>query len=253
MKSIDRPISKLRGSLGGRLVEPADSLYERARRVFNGDIDRYPRAIAYCESTSDIRSCLEAAGSADLRVGIRGSGHNIAGRPVVTGGLVIDMSAMKGVRVNPTAGQLSAKAGTTWAELDRAAESVGAAVPGGTVSSTGIVGLTMGGGIGWLLPSLGLACDKLVGAKLLTTSGELIAASDENTPDIMWALRGGGYGLGVVVEFTYGISAVGQILGGSVTYQGPDVAGRLVDLLGVLPALDDSCMLSPCLQILLFA
>jgi FAD/FMN-containing dehydrogenase len=166
---------------------------------------------------------------------------------MIENGLVIDMSLFKGVRVDAAKNLATARAGTVWAELDRASQEFNLATPGGTVSSTGVVGLTMGGGVGWLLPSAGLSCDNLLGARVLSSDGRFLTVTDELNPDVMWALRGGGYGLGVIIELDYDLRPVSSLIAGSAIVRGNSVKSALDDVINILPGLDDRCMVSPCL------
>jgi hypothetical protein len=198
-------LRELRSAVSGSVVLPADPGYEGARRVWNDDIDRRPVAIAYCESVADVQASVRWAAVNDVPVAVRSGGHSFPGHCVCDGGLVVDTSRTRAVRVDPAGRRLRAEAGAHWADVDRAAERFGLATVGGVVSHTGIAGLTLGGGIGYLSPALGLACDHLVRATVVSASGDLVVAADEPGADgdLLWGLRGGGGNFGVVSAFEY--------------------------------------------------
>jgi hypothetical protein len=198
-------LGDLRSSLTGTVVLPADSRYEEARRVWNADIDRRPVAIAYCEGFADIRAAVRWAASNDVLIAVRSGGHSFPGHSVCDGGLVIDTSRTRAVRVDPVHRRARAEAGAHWADVDRATERFDLATVGGVVSHTGIAGLTLGGGIGYLSPALGLACDHLVRAEVVTADGDLAVAGEEpgTDGDLLWGLRGGGGNFGVVSSFEF--------------------------------------------------
>lgn len=240
-------IAALRDALEGRLVMPGDAQYDTLRRVFNGAIDRRPAAIALCRAEDDILRALEASHAMGLRVSVRSSGHNVAGRCVQDGALLIDLSQRNEVRTNRKLRTVSVGAGVTWGELDASTQAFGLAVTGGTVPSTGVTGLTLGGGVGWLLPSFGLSCDNLRAARVLSTDGKAWNASDEEAPQLIRALRGGGYGLGVVVDLEFDLHPLDHVIGGAEVY-------RIDDAVEVLGALEHrwsdfppTVMLSPAL------
>ena len=203
----------------GEVIQPDDSSYEAARRVWNGMIDRRPAIIARCAEVDDVVAALRFAQSHDLLVAVRGGGHNLAGYGTCDGGIVIDLSTMQSIRVDP--GHLLARAegGATWGQLDRATQRFGLATPSGVVSTTGIAGLTLGGGYGWLSRCLGATVDNLVSAELVSADGRLLKASVDENPDLFWGLRGAGAGLGIVTSFEYRLHPVGPtIYGGFFVY-----------------------------------
>ena len=203
----------------GQLLTPGQEGYEGARRVWNGAIDRRPSHIARCATVADVVAALRFARERDLLVAVRGGGHGVAGTAVCDDGLVIDLSPMKDVRVAPGARTAHAGAGVLWGELDAATQAFGLATTGGIVSHTGIAGLTLGGGIGWLMRRFGLTIDNLLGAEVVTADGEVITASAEQHPDLFWGLRGGGGNFGVVTAFSYRLHPVGpQVLAGPVLW-----------------------------------
>ena len=196
-------LDELQSALSDTLVRPDDDAYDEARSVWNGMIDLRPAAIARCASTDDVRAALAAGRAAGLPLAVRGGGHNVAGFGTVEDGLVIDLSPMREVRVDPTAHRVHAGGGVTLGDLDAATQAHGLVVPSGVVSETGIAGLTLSGGLGWVRRKWGLTCDNLVGATVVTAAGEVIEASDESDPDLLWGLRGGGGNFGVVTELVF--------------------------------------------------
>ena len=204
--------------LGGRLLRQGDAGYDDARKVWNGMIDKRPGLIARCVGVSDVISAVQFAREQEMLVSVRGGGHNVSGAAVCDGGLMIDLSSMKGARVDPAGGTALAQPGLTWAELDREAQAFGMATTGGTVSDTGIAGLTLGGGIGWLGRKHGLTCDNLLSADMVTADGRFVTASRTENQDLFWGLRGGGGNFGVVTSFEYRVHQVGPFTGGRAFY-----------------------------------
>jgi FAD/FMN-containing dehydrogenase len=198
----------------GRLLTAADGEYDSARRVFNGMIDRRPLAVARCAGIEDVRIALDFAREQDLETAVRGGGHNVAGNAVCDGGLVIDLSEMCRVDVDPRRQRARAEGGGTWGDFDAAGQEHGLATPGGIVSTTGIAGLTLGGGIGVLRGLHGLTCDNLVGAQVVTADGDLVRAGEDGDPELLWGLRGGGGNFGIVVEFEYAVHPLGEVVSG---------------------------------------
>lgn len=214
----DMHIASLRAHFGGKLIGPDDPAYESARRVWNGMIDKRPALIARCTGVADVILGITFARTHDLPVAIRCGGHNAAGHATCDGGLVLDLSPMKGIRVDAAGRRVRAQGGVLWREFDRETQTYGLATTGGAVNDTGIAGLTLGGGIGWLMGSYGLACDNLVSADVVTAAGEVITASASDHPDLFWALRGGGGNFGVVTSFEYRLHPVGPMLAGMAIY-----------------------------------
>ncbi|MEP7245636.1 MAG: FAD-binding oxidoreductase [Gammaproteobacteria bacterium] len=211
--------SALEKSVQGQLLLPTSPAYDSARRIWNGAIDRRPAAILVCSRVSDITEGVRFAAASGLKVCVRGGGHNVAGRSVQNEALLIDLSAMRDVQVDARARQVDAAGGATLYELDRATGLFGLATTGGMVSHTGIGGLTLGGGIGWLMRRYGLTVDNLVSAQVVLANGQLVEASPTSNADLFWALRGGGGHLGVVTRFTYRLYPVSTVLAGPLWYR----------------------------------
>lgn len=203
----------------GRQIGPDDAGYDEARAVWNGAIDRHPRLIALCLSHSDVVAALRFGRERAMPLAVRGGGHGVAGTAVCDDGLVIDLSLMKRVAVDPAGACATVEAGVLWGELDAATQAFGLATTGGIVSHTGISGLTLGGGIGWLMRRYGLTVDNLIRTELVTADGSRLEASEQEHLDLFWGLRGGGAGLGVVTSFTYRLHPVGpEVLAGPVVW-----------------------------------
>lgn len=198
-----RELEDLRHRITGTLLEPHDSGYEDARRIWNGMHDLRPRAVARAGSVADIGPVLAAARDTGLVLAVRGGGHNVAGHGSVEGGLVLDLSQLRDVAVDPVTRLVRVEPGATLADVDRATAEHGLAVPIGVISATGVAGLTLGGGVGWLTRSNGLALDNLISAHVVTAAGEHLRASEHENPDLFWGLRGGGGNFGVVSGFTF--------------------------------------------------
>jgi FAD/FMN-containing dehydrogenase len=222
------PLDELRDSLTGDVLVEGDREYERARLCFNLLIDRRPAAIACCVDSNDVAAAL-AFGQAqdDLEIAVRGGGHNPAGHCAVDGGLVIDLSRMRNVRVDPQNGIAHSQGGATWLDFDAATQAHGLVTPGGVVGSTGVTGLALGGGIGHLTAQYGLTCDNLIAAELVSTAGEIARASDDQNPELLWALRGGGGNFGVVAQAEFRLHPLERVVGGRLEYEGERVAAAL--------------------------
>ena len=202
----------LAASLGHRLVLPGNPEYDDARHVWNGMIDRKPAAVAVCRDPSDVQRCLQFARAYHLLVAVRGGAHNVAGFATCDGGLVIDLSRLREIDLDPVARTARVGAGVTWAELDRQTQAFGLAVPGGVVSTTGVAGLTLGGGQGWLRRTYGMSCDSLLSADVIAPDGACLTASDTKNTDLFWALRGGGGNFGIVTRFEFRLHPVGPLI-----------------------------------------
>jgi len=207
----------------GQLIYADHPDYDTARAVWNGAIDRRPRVIARCIGTADVVSAVRSARDHDLRIAIRGGGHNVAGTAVCDDGIVIDLSAMRGVRVDPTNRRAWVQGGALWGDVDHETQAHGLATTGGIVSHTGVAGLTLGGGVGWLMRKHGLTVDNVLAVDLVTASGERLRASEDEHPELFWALRGGGGNFGVVTSFEFRLHSVGPtILAGPVLWAAGD-------------------------------
>jgi FAD/FMN-containing dehydrogenase len=214
----DTTIQDFKARLRGVLLRPGEAGYEDARKIWNGMIDRKPALIARCAGVADVRHAVHFARTHNLLVSVRGGGHNIPGNAVCEGGLMIDLSRMKSVRVDPLRRTARAEGGVTWGELDHETQAFGLATTGGTDSTTGIAGLTLGGGLGWLAGKHGLACDNLLSVDLITADGRFLVASATENAALFWGVRGGGGNFGVVTSFEYRLHPVGPVLAGPMLY-----------------------------------
>ncbi len=201
-------VEAFRAQLLGELIEPASPSFDTTRTVWNAMIDRRPALIAQCRNAADVAASVCFASVHGLAIAVRAGGHNVAGYAVCDGGLMIDLSAMRGVRVLPALNRAVAEGGALWADVDAATTPFGRATPGGLISQTGVAGLTLGGGMGWLRGSHGLSCDNLLAADVVTADGRLVHANESENPDLLWALRGGGGNFGVVVSFEFQLHAI---------------------------------------------
>jgi FAD/FMN-containing dehydrogenase len=202
----------------GELIQPEDADYEQARKVWNGMIDKHPALIARCAGAADVIAAVNFAREHDVLLSVRGGGHNVAGRAVADGGVMIDLAEMKGITVDPAERTATAQGGVLWAELNDATAKHGLAVTGGAVSTTGIAGLTLGGGLGWLMAKYGLAADNLLGAELVTAAGDVLDVDASSHPELFWALRGGGGNFGVATSLTYRLHPVDTVVGGLIAH-----------------------------------
>jgi FAD/FMN-containing dehydrogenase len=199
-------------AFGGRTVTPDHADYDRMRAIWNGAIDRKPALIASCTSSRHVADAIRFARTSGLEIAIRGGGHSFAGHSVCDGGLMIHLGEMNGVAVDAAARRAVCGGGATWADLDAATQQHGLAIPGGFISHTGIAGLTLGGGIGWLTKAAGLSCDNLVAAEMVTADSRVVHASKDHRPELFWALRGGGGNFGVVTSFEFSLHPVGPLV-----------------------------------------
>ena len=214
-------IQELRESIRGELITPTDAGYDEARAIWNGMIDKRPALIIRAAGVADVIAAVEFASSQDLELAVRGGGHSLPGFSTTDGGVVIDLSPMKGIRVDPERMRVVAQAGATWHDLDHETQAFGLAVTGGLISSTGIAGFTLGGGIGWLMRKYGLSADNLVAADMVTADGRLVHASEHENAELFWGLRGGGGNFGVVTSFEFELHRVGPtILAGPIFFPG---------------------------------
>jgi hypothetical protein len=202
------------------VLREGDEGYEEARRIHNGMIDKRPAMIYRCRNETDVVAAVNAARTGGFEVSVRGGGHNVAGRAVCDGGVMIDLSLMKAIEVDPQTRTVRAEPGLNWGEFNAATQEHGLAVTGGTISTTGIAGLTLGGGFGWLMGKYGAATDNLLSARVVTAAGEVLTASKDTNPDLFWGIRGGGGNFGVVTSFDYQLHPVGpMITGGFIFYE----------------------------------
>jgi FAD/FMN-containing dehydrogenase len=224
---VDESLVELRRSLAGSVLAPADAEYDAARRCFNALVDRRPAVIARCAGAGDVRTAFDFARAHELEVAVRGGGHNPAGHCVSDGGIVIDLSAMRRVDVEVGASIACADGGSTWLDFDAATQAFGLVTPGGVVGSTGVCGLTLGGGIGHLTAQHGLTCDNLFGAEIVTPDGAVIRATQDENPELLWGLRGGGGNFGVVTQMEFRLHPLDRAVGGVLTYRGKGVREAL--------------------------
>ena len=217
----DATLAELEQGLRGQLVRPGDDDYDDARAIWNAAHDARPALIIRCAGVGDVMRAVDFARSEDLTVAVRGGGHSVAGFSTTDGGVVIDLSGMRSVRVDPERRTAVAEGGATWADFDHETQAFGLAVTGGLVSSTGIAGFTLGGGIGWLMRKHGLASDNLIGADVVTADGRLIHTSEDENPELLWGLRGGGGNFGIATSLEYRLHPVGpMVMAGPIFFAG---------------------------------
>ncbi len=224
----DAATRALAGNVKGQVLLPGAARYDESRRVFNAMIDRRPAMIIRCAGADDVIESLEFARAHDLPVTVKGGGHGVAGRAVADGGVMLDLSAMKRVRVNAIERTVTVEPGVTLGELDRETEPSGLATPTGVVSMTGLAGLALGGGLGWLNGKHGLTCDNLLAAEVVTSTGDRVLANADENPDLLWGLRGGGGNFGVVTSFTFRLHPVRRVLAGAITYPAREARSALL-------------------------
>jgi hypothetical protein len=215
---VEDRISAFSDALRGDLVLPHDADYEQARHIWNAFVEKHPGAIARCAGTADVVAAVNFARENDIVVAVRGGGHNVGGRALCDDGLVIDLSRMRGIHVDPAARTVRVQGGATLGEVDAETHLHGLAVPFGVISKTGVAGLTLGGGVGWLVRKYGPTCDNVLSAEIVTADGMVRTASAEENPDLFWAIRGGGGNFGVVTSFLYQAYPVSTVLGGLIVY-----------------------------------
>jgi FAD/FMN-containing dehydrogenase len=219
-------IAKLQARLRGEVIGPSDARYERSRRVWNGRINRYPALIVYCVDPEDVRTAIGFARSVGLPITVRGGGHSMVGFSVSNGAFVIDISRLKGIQIDPGTGIVRVQAGLTLGEFVHATQVYGLATTTGTVAGTGMSGLTLGGGIGWLMGKYGLTIDSLLSVELVTADGQRLSANATEHPDLFWGLRGGGGNFGVATAFKFQLHPVDTVLAGKISY--PLLQARVV-------------------------
>jgi FAD binding domain/Berberine and berberine like len=223
----DASVETFKHDLCGQAILPGDAGYDTARRIWNASIDKRPGLVARCSGVADVVHVVKFARANDLLVAVRSGGHNVGGRALCDDGIVIDLSGMKGVFVDPRRRTALVQAGATLGDVDRETHVHGLAVPAGVVSRTGIAGLTLGGGVGWLVRKYGLTCDNLLSCELVTAEGTVLTANDETNADLFWGLRGGGGNFGVVTSFLYRAHPVSTVLGGLIVHA-RDQAGAVL-------------------------
>src|SRR5918911_732722 len=212
-------IEQFAASFRGELIRPQDDSYDEARKVYNGMIDKRPALIVRPTGAADVIDAVNLARENGLPLAIRCGGHSVAGKGVVDDGVLIDLSSLKGVRVDPTSRRARANAGVLWGEFDRDTQLFGLATPGGRVTTTGVGGFTLGGGYGWLSPKWGLTCDNLAWVGVVTAEGRLVTASEEENEDLFWGIRGGSGNFGVVTSYEFRLHPLGPIvLAGPLLY-----------------------------------
>ncbi|MGE5858473.1 MAG: FAD-binding oxidoreductase [Solirubrobacterales bacterium] len=221
-------LNELEQELQGALIRPEDAGYDEARAIWNGSHDKRPALIVRCAGVADVRHAVSFARSEGLEVAVRGGGHSIPGFSTTDGGIVIDLSPMKGITVDERTRTAVAEGGLTWAELDAETQKHGLAVTGGLVSTTGVAGFTLGGGIGWLMRKHGLACDNLRSAEVVTADGQCLRANADDHPELYWGLRGGGGNFGIVTSFEFDLHPVGPIVAAGPVFYPGDMAAEIL-------------------------
>lgn len=211
-KLDEAALGELEGSFRGQLIRPGEPTYDEQRKIWNGSIERFPALIARCAGVADVIAAVRFARDAGLVVAVRSGGHSFPGHSLCDGGMVIDLGPMKGIRIDPEGRTARAQAGVLLGELDREAQAFGLGVPAGIVTHTGLAGLTLGGGIGWLMRKYGLTIDQLLSVDLITADGEFVKASERENPDLFWGVRGGGGNFGIVTDFEFRLNPVGPIV-----------------------------------------
>src|SRR5213079_1642285 len=207
----ENAVTVFKANLRGRLIEPSDKDYDEARKVYNAMIDKKPRLITRCADVADVINSVNFARENDLLLAIRSGAHNAGGLGICDDGLVIDLSSIKYTRVDPAARTVTVGGGCTWGDVDHATHVFGLATPSGIISTTGVGGLTLGGGIGYLTRKCGLSIDNLLSADVVLASGQFVKASSEDNPDLFWAIRGGGGNFGVVTSFTFNLHPIDTV------------------------------------------
>jgi FAD/FMN-containing dehydrogenase len=218
----EKAVSDLKAQVRGETITPSDQQYDEARKVYNAMIDKRPAVIVRCADVADVMAAVKTAGAMNLPIAIRGGGHSVPGFGTADNALVVDLGRMKGVRVDPALKTVWADGGCTWGDFNHATHAFGLATTGGIISTTGIAGLTLGGGIGYLTRGLGLSADNLVSADVVLADGSFVTASEKNHPDLFWGLRGGGGNFGVVTSFQYRLQPIKDIVGGVMLFEVED-------------------------------
>jgi FAD/FMN-containing dehydrogenase len=214
--SAGAAIEQLAATFSGQLLQAPDAGYDEARRVHNGLIDKRPTVIARCHGTADVADAVKLAQTLNLEIAVRGGGHNVGGRGTIDDGVMIDLAPMRGIHVEPAKRTARAQGGVLWKDLNRETQVHGLATTGGVVGTTGIAGLTLGGGLGWLMPKYGLALDNLLSAEMVMADGTICRAAADENPDLFWAIRGGGGNFGIAASLEYALHPVGPTIAGGV-------------------------------------
>src|SRR6266705_231029 len=235
----ENSIAEFKANLRGRLIEPGDKDYDDARKVYNGMIRKKPRMIARCADVADVIRCVNFARENDPLVSIRGGGHNAGGLGICDDGLVMDLSSIKYTRIDPTARTVTVGGGCTWGDVDHATHVFGMATPSGIISTTGVGGLTLGGGIGHLTRKCGLSIDNLLSADAVLANGKFVKANADENSDLFWALRGGGGNFGVVTAFTFKLHPIDMLYGGPMLYELSESADVMKWYRELIPAAPD--------------
>jgi len=237
-KLTDEQVTSLASNIRGATIEPNDDQYETARHVYNGMIDRRPRAIVRAADATDVITAVNFAREQGIYPSIRGGGHNVVGFATNDDGLVIDLAAMKNVFIDVKNKTARVMGGATWGDFDHAAHPFGLAAPGGIISTTGVSGLTMGGGVGYLTRQYGLSSDNVISANVVTADGKAVTASENENPDLFWAIRGGGGNFGVVTSWEFKLHPVGMVYGGPIFFpvdKGPEILAFFRDYIESAP------------------
>jgi len=238
-QTVSGDIEALRAAMSGPVIGPVDPDYDEARKVWNADIDRRPVVIARCASPADVKTAIAFATEQGLEIAVRSGAHSMSGASVVDDGLVIDLSQLRQVTVDPGTKRARVGGGALLADLDAATQAHGLAVPAGLISHTGVAGLTLGGGMGWLTRQAGLSIDNLVSAQVVTADGRILRAAEDENSDLFWAIRGGGGNFGVVTEFEFRLHEVGPIVQLGLLFwgleQGPEVLRLAREVIPTLP------------------
>ncbi|HEY5647111.1 MAG TPA: FAD-binding oxidoreductase [Pseudomonadales bacterium] len=221
-------LATLSEKVRGELIVAGDPGYDAARSIWNGMIDKHPTVIVRCRGVADVIAAVNCAREAGVPLSVKGGGHNVAGKAICDNGLVIDLSLMNAVRVDPAARRARAGAGALWQDFDHEAQAFGLTTTGGVVSSTGVAGLTLGGGIGYLTRTYGLSCDNLMAADVVTADGKLVHASESENPDLLWALRGGGGNFGVVTSLEFALHPVGPMVAAATVFHPIETAAQVL-------------------------
>jgi hypothetical protein len=226
---VQQAVAELNGNFGGAVIQPGDAAYDEARKVFNGMYhERRPALIARCTGVADVIAALQFARDKELAVAVRGGGHSVPGYSVCDDGIVIDLRGMKGIYVDPKARTARAQGGVTWGEFDRETQAFGLATTGGRITTTGIGGLTLGSGSGWLERTFGLVVDNLLSVQMVTADGRVVTASEDENEDLFWGIRGGGGNFGIVTSFEYRLHELGPVVIGGLMVYPRDSAGELL-------------------------